>query len=200
MLDEIARMLWRPMLLQISRRGAEQALQRAERLVDHATEGMREGADGDVETFGHGIDRAVDQHDVELELRILALERAEDIGEARHCQRGRGLDAEVIDEIVALLAHAREQVGGVGHHAACAMHVALPGFCEAQLPGRAVKQRRADPRLQLCDALGDDRRRDAELSRGGGEAGGVRGGEEGPQVHEDVHVDLSRFAKADRVF
>lgn len=58
MLDEIARMFWRTVLFQVSWRSAEQSLQRAQRLVDHTAEGMREGADGDVKTLSDGIDRA----------------------------------------------------------------------------------------------------------------------------------------------
>src|SRR6185369_13162569 len=80
------------------------------------------------------------------------------------------------------------------------MHIALAGLRQAQLPGRAMEQRRADPRLELRDALGHDRGRDIELARGGRESGRIRGGEEGLKVYQDVHVDLSRFEKADRVF
>ncbi|MGY3406144.1 hypothetical protein ACVWZV_002257 [Bradyrhizobium sp. GM5.1] len=72
--------------------------------------------------------------------------------------------------------------------AAGAMHVALAGLGQPQLPGRAMKQWRADPRLQLRDALGDHRRRDAEFSRGRGEAGGVGGREERLKVYQDVHL------------
>ncbi len=125
---------------------------------------MRKGADGDVKAFGHGIDRAIDQHDIELQSRVLGLEGAEGIRKPRHRQRGRRLDAQMIDEIVALLAHARQQIGGVGDDAARAMHVALAGLqVSRNWRVERMKQWRADPRFQLRDALGDHRGRDIEF-------------------------------------
>ena len=97
---------------------------------------MRERADGNVKTFRDRIDRPVDQHDFQFQPRILRLEGAEHIGQPRDGQRCRRLDAQVIDQIMVLFAHARQKIADVSHHAACAMHILLAGFGQPQLTGR----------------------------------------------------------------
>ena len=54
MIDQVARVPWRAARPEIGGRGAQQAFERTQRLVDDAAERMRERADGDVEAFVTG--------------------------------------------------------------------------------------------------------------------------------------------------
>ena len=148
---------------------------------------MRECADGNVKAFGDRIDRPVDQHDFQFQPRIFRLESAEHIGKPGDGQRGRRLDAQVIDQIMVLFAHARQQIADVSHHAAGAMHILLSGFGQPQLTGRPMKQRDADLVFELGDALGHDRGRDLQFAGGSREAGGVGGRQEGLKIDERIH-------------
>ena len=96
---------------------------------------MRECANGDVKSFRHRIHRPIDQHDFEFQPGVLRLEGAECIGEPGNGQRGGGLDAEMIDQVMVLFAHARQEIADVGHHAARAMQISLTCFRQSQLAG-----------------------------------------------------------------
>ena len=85
-------------------------------------------------------------------------------------------------------AHARQEIADIGDDAPRPVDIFLAGRGQAQLPRRAMKQRRADPCLQLGDPFCDHRSRDVELSCRGGKSGRVRGGEERLKVYQDVHL------------
>jgi hypothetical protein len=117
----------------------------------------------------------------------LRLECAEHIGETSDGQRGRRLDAQVIDQIVAFLAHARQKIADIRHHAARPVDILLTGLGQPQLTGRSMEQRGADPSFELGDAFGHHGSRDVELAGGRRKAGGVGGGQKSLQVDEDIH-------------
>ncbi|MGY4431676.1 hypothetical protein ACVWWO_004153 [Bradyrhizobium sp. F1.13.1] len=95
---------------------------------------MRKRADGDIEAFGHRIDGTVDQDDLELQLRVLSLEGAEHIGKPGDGQRCRCLDTQMIDKIMAFLAHARQEIADIGDHAPRPLDIFLTRRGQPQLP------------------------------------------------------------------
>jgi len=189
--DQIARVPRHAVRFEIGGRCAQQALERAQGFIDDPAERMRERADGNVKTFRDRIDRPVDQHDFQFQPRIFRLESAEHIGKPGDGQRCRRLDAQVIDQIMVLLAHARQKIADISHHAACAMHIALACFRQSQLPGRAMEQHSADLSFELRDTFGHDRGRDIEFARRGRKPGGLGGGQKSLKIDERIHLLFS---------
>jgi hypothetical protein len=163
-------------------------------MIDHIGVGLRQGADRHVEPFFQRIDRAVDQHDLHLHPRIGSLESGADIAEEHRGQRRRRLDAQRTGQPQLMSVGGRQRFLDLADQELQAGPQPLAVERQGQSSCRAYEKLGIEVLFEPLDALGDDRRRDAQITAGSGKTAGAGSRQERTDIEKYVHC-LSRFEK-----
>ncbi len=174
--------------LEIGRRGADDAVVGGDLAGDERGILQFADADREIEALADDVDEAVGQVRVDLDIGVAGEEPAETGGDVQPAERRRHgnlqeparLGVAAAHEILRLLAQAQDVND--------TLEVARTRLGERQVARRALEQARAEPLLELADALGYDCRGKPHLAAGGRHVAGAGDACEYLQIANGSHV------------
>ncbi len=187
---QVGRLLRHAVLLHVVRRGAEQAAQDEQALLDQRIVDRRKDLEHHVEPFRDRVDHAVVHHHVELDVGVLCAEPRQRLGEVVQRIARQHADAQLARRGGAQAAHlvgqVRQHADGVG----ALLVVGLADLGQPHVPRAAMEQRRLDEALQLLHAMRHHGVRDTQLARRFGKAACLGHAHEGFDTEKAVHSRL----------
>jgi hypothetical protein len=170
---EIGERVGRTVLFEIGRRRADDAVVGGDLAGDEGGILELPDADGKIEAFADDVDEAVGQVRIELDVGIAGEELAEKGCDVQPAERRRHGDLEEPARLRVAPAHEILRLLAQAEDVDDAFEVAGARLGERQVPRRALEQARAEPLLELADALRYDCRGKPHLASGGRHVAGA---------------------------
>ena len=155
--QQLRRMLGRAMTGEILGGNAEQPPHAEQLAFDQRLGQRREHLEGHVEPLFDGIDHAIVDDHVHLDIRVQLAELGKQPGEVANSEPWQHLHAQLASGFGPLLAHLLGQRIDPSHHVGTFLVVGFADLGQPYMAGTAVEQGGIDELFQLLDTMADHR-------------------------------------------